>query len=240
MNEKLTARQLLKRWGWGDDLMRLYTELEKGLPATLGRQPINQLGSERISSHFNPVNPEGPDFEKKMFRLSFSLEMAELWEEGGKKAIDAHHEALYFGRESTRVESTKFEKLDDEVDLGLDDEIDLGLDDEITDVLERAEKEVEKIYAPIKKIGYSGRGDVDARSGQWKGAALGLFLDNQNEFELVTRSHLEADNLYVLNPNHGRRDFIGNLLMQIVEDQTGRKIGSQRLFAEYTKVKKTT
>ena len=53
---------------------------------------------------------------------------------------------------------------------------------------------------------------------------------NKAQYKFIKKKHLKVSGLFAINPGHERRDFIGNLLKQIVKGTSNKSIGAQRLY----------
>ena len=96
------------------------------------------------------------------------------------------------------------------------------------DLLTKASPEIEKLYKPIKEIGFSGR-NPNADDAAWREAALQHFHKNQKQFKLVKREYLEDKDLYAFTVGQEARDFKGSLLQKIVEGKGFGKQSAQKL-----------
>jgi hypothetical protein len=95
-----------------------------------------------------------------------------------------------------------------------------------------AKPEIETIYNAIKEVGFSSRNISEAA---WKKKAEGVFAEQRGNFKLIKSEYLQDRNIYFLNPGKEKRDFVGALLKKIVEKETGKLIGGQKLYDKYYK-----
>jgi len=79
-NIHFTARQVMDEWEI--DPVDLYHELQNGLPA----EYPSPLGWRKLEVHW--LNPFDHDFEKRICLLRFWKRHVELWEKGGREALD--------------------------------------------------------------------------------------------------------------------------------------------------------
>ena len=83
-------------------------------------------------------------------------------------------------------------------------------------MINAAGPEVEKLYAAIKRIGFSGRETATYK--QYKEASINFFHENREEFKLVKEGYLTEGSLYTFREGHQKGDFIGKLLQKISND----------------------
>jgi len=80
-NDYLNARELMEKWEM--DPIDLYHQIKDGLPAQC---PKLLGGWQKLEPHL--LNPYDHDFEKHILLLRFWERHVELWEIGGREALD--------------------------------------------------------------------------------------------------------------------------------------------------------
>ena len=107
---------------------------------------------------------------------------------------------------------------------------------EIEKMINNACPEVEKLYEPIKRIGFSGRKQGTYK--QYRDAALEFFRENSGDFKLVKEKHLYGGSLYSFRAGQGKEGFIGKLLQKIANDLDLDIDNYQELYKIYLKANK--
>lgn len=107
---------------------------------------------------------------------------------------------------------------------------------EVINMINNARPEVEKLYAAIKRIGFSGRKHNNSEC--YKEAVTKCFNDNRNDFKLVKESHLTDWSLYTFRGGQEKGDFIGKLLQKISNDLNLNIDNYQELYKIYKSTKR--
>jgi DNA helicase HerA-like ATPase len=109
---------------------------------------------------------------------------------------------------------------------------------EMEKMINDARPEVEKLYRPIKRIGFSGR--KKGTDEQYKDAAIEFFRENRSDFKLVKEEYLYDGILYSFRPRPGQEKgcFIGKLLQKIAHEADLGIDNYQELYQIYKSTKR--
>jgi hypothetical protein len=126
--------------------------------------------------------------------------------------------------ESSTASTPEKEENDDDVQL------------EVQDTLRRARSEVEILYNTIREERFYSDQSSSHQIALLQDAATGTFDEQEDRFTMVKHHHLEDAKIYRLTTGKEKRGFIGALLQKIVQDETGQKIGRQKLYKQYQEI----
>jgi hypothetical protein len=107
-------------------------------------------------------------------------------------------------------------------------------DSKIIKIIKAVKPELESVYSAIREVGFSS--ELQEPEERWKKAALKRIKQNRSFFKILTEKDLTDKKIYRLNGGQERRDFIGNILKQIVLRSDLGPVGYQRLFRLYNKI----
>ncbi len=211
----------IPRWIYGGQLMACAELLSRELDDLIEKGQLVAYKSDggkyrryfdyefRENLHFSLVELFELE-EKGVLSLGDSLRIEE-WREKYRQAQDASTSGPYIEEEPAQKDA---------------------IQQEVRDKVREAKPEVLEIYEAVKKVGFSGR-KPDAPA-QWKRAVNEAFITNEERFRFVRNEYIEDKKLYVLNPGHEKRDFMGALLKKIIEQETGHIIGGQKLYSIFS------